>query len=117
MSDTTIQLEALKRAVSGLQNLHHLQSIARDDALRNINLTWDFWSKGQPALADAEKKAFEDRFKAFDQEFMKLNSALSGLIGNELQLAKLSEENRQLAAQLAEATSFRTRFQAFMQGA
>ena len=118
MSETTIsQLEVLKKAVSGLQNLHHLQSMARDDGLRNINLTWEFWSKGRPELAAAEKKAFKDRFDTVDQEFAKLSAALSGLVGNELQLAKLHEENRQLAAQLAEATSFRTRFQEFMQGA
>lgn len=111
------RIEALKAAIARLGHLHAGEAKARDDRLRNINMAWDFWSKGQPELAASEKTAFAEQFKATDRKFAELQADLAEMADNALQLVMLREENRKLAAQLAEVADFRARLNAFLQGA
>ena len=120
MSDTVeeiTKLETLKAAVVRLRSLYDGEAKARDDRLRNINMAWDFWSKGQPELAASEKTAFAEQFKATDRKFVELQADLAEMADNALQLVMLREENRKLAAQLDEVADFRARLNAFLQGA
>ena len=115
-STASAQLETLKREVNKLQEAYNLAAHARDNGLRNIDLTYDFWSKGQPGLAAAQKKEFEERFKSVDQGLAKVHASLSRLVFDELQLAKLREENARLTARMAELEGFRTHLQEFLRG-
>jgi len=120
MSDTVeeiTKLETLKAAIARLGHLHAGEAKARDDRLRNINAAWDFWAKGQPELAASEKATFAEQFKATDRKFAELQADLAEMAGDALQLVMLREENRKLAAQLAEVDTFRARLNAFLQGA
>lgn len=120
MSDTVeeiAKLETLKATVTRLGRLYDNEAKARDATLQNINAAWEFWAKGQPELADAEKKAFEEQFQATDRKFAALQADLAEMADNALQLVMLREENRKLAAQLAEVDTFRARLNAFLQGA
>ncbi len=119
MSDTVeeiAKLEILKTAVSRLRHLYDNEAKARDANLQNINAAWEFWAKGQPELAAAEKRAFEEQFQATDRKFAALQADLAEMADNALQVVMLREENRKLTAQLAEVADFRARLNAFLQG-